>query len=93
MGSRYVDVNDLEKYAVVREDGHRYVPWVAIAEVRTAACAIPHGTWELSDIPCEGLRCSVCGGGAWYFDYRGNISRSSYCPNCGAKMDGGVRHE
>jgi len=89
MERRLIDANALARYAVVREDGHRYVPWVVIAEVPTAEYTQKRGCWEISDVPCEGLKCSVCGGGAWYFDYHGVISRSRYCPNCGAKMDGG----
>jgi len=48
---------------------------------------VKHGQWEISDIPCEHFKCSVCGGGAWYYDYERDISKSRYCPNCGAKMD------
>lgn len=34
----------------------------------------------------EGDKCSACG-----FEYYGTgISRFHYCPNCGAKMDGGT---
>ena len=43
--------------------------------------------WEKSDIPCEGYKCSVCGGAAWYYDSRGGVAKSRFCPTCGAKMD------
>lgn len=33
---RLVSVNSLERYAVVLENGHKYIPWVALAEVPTA---------------------------------------------------------
>lgn len=41
MEPRLIDANDLARYSVVREDGHRYVPWVAIAEVPTAVVRCP----------------------------------------------------
>lgn len=50
---------------------------------------IRHGHWEPSEIPCERWVCSECGGGAWYYDVNGYVRKSKYCPNCGAKMDGG----
>ena len=48
-----------------------------------------HGHWIESKIPCERYVCSECGGAAWYYDYKGDVAKSRYCPNCGAKMDGG----
>ena len=51
---------------------------------------VRHGAWY----PCfedwrqqqEGNKCSVCG-----FEYYGTgIRRFHYCPNCGAKMEGGA---
>lgn len=50
---------------------------------------VKHGEWIESDIPCEKYVCSACGGGCWYYDYQGEVAKSRYCPNCGAKMDGG----
>ena len=52
------------------------------------AVEVVHGHWEKSDIPHEKFCCSVCGGACWYYDYEGDVARSRYCPNCGAKMDG-----
>lgn len=46
-----------------------------------------HGKWIKSDIPCEEYVCSVCGGAAWYYDYQGEVAKSRFCPNCGARMD------
>ena len=51
------------------------------------AVEVVHGKWENSDIPHEKFCCSVCGGACWYYDYEGDVARSRYCPNCGAKMD------
>lgn len=50
---------------------------------------VVHGCWEVSDTPCERFECSECGGGCWYYDYQGDVAKSRYCPNCGAKMDKG----
>ena len=36
---RFVNVGDLERYAVVLDNGHKYIPWVALAEVPTADVA------------------------------------------------------
>ena len=46
-----------------------------------------HGKWVSSEIPCEKYVCSECGGACWYYDVNKTVSKSSYCPNCGAKMD------
>ena len=59
---------------------------------------VVHGRWEEADlvelqgttsetmrIPNAGLRCSAC---AHAFDKR-LLWKDNYCPNCGAKMDGG----
>ena len=70
----------------------RYIPIEAL-EAMPAADVEPvrHGEWF-------GTECSLCGGS--YMDYADSDSycaigepRPDYCPNCGAKMDGGVAHE
>lgn len=48
--------------------------------------AAPKGNWKNSPVSCEEYICSVCGGGAWYYDYRGIVAKSPFCPNCGADM-------
>lgn len=53
---------------------------------------VRHGRWErcFEDWrqQIEGSKCSACG-----FEYYGTgISRFRYCPNCGAKMDGGAEN-
>lgn len=83
MERRPIDVNGLGRYAVAI-DGHKYIPWVSLAEVPTAEKV---GRWEESDIPCEKFRCSVCGGACWYYDYQGDVAKSRFCPNCGARME------
>lgn len=52
------------------------------------------GNWvTLTDCSNEGVYCSVCHKKVYRHDYalcsRKNKLRSKYCPNCGAKMDGG----
>lgn len=36
---RLINAGDLERYAVVLDNGHKYIPWVALAEVPTADAA------------------------------------------------------
>lgn len=51
---------------------------------------VVHGRWEY-DLPTINtygqLRCSICNW--WTLDPSVDLSYS-YCPNCGAKMDGGA---
>lgn len=58
-----------------------------------AADVVPvrSGHWVKSDIPDEDFRCSECGGACWYYDCGGAVTKSKYCPNCGAEMDGKVK--
>ena len=44
------------------------------------------GCWIASDISNEKYVCSECGGACWYYDHEGDVAKSRYCPNCGAKM-------
>lgn len=55
---------------------------------------VVHGHWiSLTDCSNAGVYCSICHKKVYKEDYawcnRKNKVRSSYCPNCGAKMDGG----
>lgn len=54
------------------------------------AVPVVHGRWQRFVVDrrhqIEGDECSVCG-----FKYGGlGIESFRYCPNCGAKMDGGA---
>lgn len=56
---------------------------------------LEHGYWiSLTDCSNAGVYCSVCHKKVWKEDYawcnRRNNLRSNFCPNCGAKMDGGT---
>lgn len=83
---RLINVYDLERHAVVKEDGSRYVPWLRIAEVPTAMMEERHGQW-INKLDYLGSRsgykfCSVCSG--WM---PASSTDYPYCPHCGAKMD------
>ncbi len=69
-------------------------------DAQTAADVAPvvHGLWEKEPssfwrwtpsgavaVARATYRCGLCG--------RGTAVKSNYCPNCGAKMDGGADHE
>ena len=48
------------------------------------AVPVKHGKWEVKG---QDVYCSVCGKESAY-TWHGSSKFSSYCPNCGAKMDG-----
>lgn len=60
--------------------------WVSRLEGSLKEEKQSEGTWEKSDLPGEKYVCSVCGGACWYYDYQGDVAKSKFCPNCGAKM-------
>ena len=73
--------NDIEEH--IRKLG--CMDFVARADVQE----IKHGEWKLCyedwRMQIAGDECSACG-----FQHYGTcISHYHYCPNCGAKMDGG----
>ena len=89
------DIHD--EYSLGLYDGCEYdtklideIPAADVAPVR-------HGHWiSLTECANEGVYCSICKKKVWKSDYawcskrRGNKLQSNYCPNCGAKMDGGA---
>lgn len=59
------------------------------------AAPVMHGKWiSLTDCSNAGVYCSICHKKVYKEDYawcnKKNKVRSSYCPSCGAKMDGGI---
>lgn len=88
------DMCDSCREAVTRED----CPNHCCDDVRQHAEALyargwrrqSEGEWLTSDIPQEKYVCSICGGACWYYDCQGEVARSRYCPNCGARMKGGA---
>ena len=77
-----------DRYFNVKFDIENF-PNVDVAPVR-------HGHWELEYETYGKMRCSVCKKEALIekaIDDVGVITNyvdSNYCPNCGAKMDGGI---
>ena len=77
---------------VLNENGYVPLPVIRqnIMDIPAADVApVRHGHWEtISDRP-DSLICSVCkcGFDMWKHDPH------NYCPNCGAKMDGGDNNE
>ncbi len=83
---------DADKLIVDFEPEHRmdwYTPWIVekIEEQPTVdAAPVVHGDWVKFNPHNRFMDCSVCG---FYQDH----TTFNYCPNCGAKMDGGDSNE
>ena len=81
-GRGYVYGSDREKYDAWDEiiDALENVPAADVAPV-------VHGRWRFcgADRWNDCYECSQCG--------RAAMENSDYCPNCGAKMDGGDDHD
>lgn len=81
--------------ALSRGEGCGNVCRRAIERILSADVApVRHGRWiSLTECSNAGVYCSICHKKVYKEDYawcnRKNKVRSSYCPNCGAKMDGG----
>lgn len=77
---RLIDVNDLGRYAVTIE-GHKYIPWVSLAEVPTA-CSNPA---KLDRSRWEG--CDCCTAGDSEFRYLlDKWGEDDYCHRCGRPL-------
>ena len=92
-----IDINALPDSATdISEDGRLFVLWDAIVEAPTVdAVEVVHGRW-LYDSGSGKYFCSACDEEALSFKkdtlYGGDLYEvclTDYCPNCGAKMDGG----
>lgn len=79
-------VNALREHAEWAEGNQWGTPITLRDDLAEAADVAPvvHGRW-IYDEKAQRPYCSVCKG---YF-YGATNSPMSYCPNCGAKMDGG----
>ena len=93
---RLIDANALSK-SIKEGSGTELQKFFADVCVATAptvdAAEVVHGRWYVSEY--EYLNCSVCGE-AMYTGCNSNREANllkdhwkNYCPNCGAKMDGG----
>ena len=82
---RLIDADALIKEACA-EGAYGYVDAKQIADAPTVdAAPVRHGQWETNSDRPDTLICSVCkcGFDMWKHDPH------NFCPNCGARMDGG----
>lgn len=75
-----------ERYGYCCEDAINKIPAADVVEVRHAKDVYKQYTKH----HCE-FMCSLCGG--WIGVIESGDCDFNYCPNCGAKMDGGVNDE
>ena len=79
-----IDCHGTNKFGMLDEDIRAFVKAQPAADV----APVVHGRWEY-DLPTINtygqLRCSICN---WWTLDPSVDSSYSYCPNCGAKMDG-----
>ena len=83
--ARLIDADALIEEALT-EGAYGYVDALQIAIAPTVdAALVRHGQWETNSDRPDTLICSVCkcGFDMWKHDPH------NFCPNCGAKMDGG----
>lgn len=83
---RLIDADEL--ILAAQQDGaYGYVSAKEIADAPTIdAEPVRHGRWV--EEPGM-LICSECGD-AWALEQTEEVESFNYCPNCGAKMDGGT---
>lgn len=75
-----IDCHGTNKFGMLDEDIRAFVKAQPAADV----APVVHGEWIDNGIPESILcGCSVCG-------FTCGASSFFYCPNCGAKMDGGT---
>ena len=88
---------ELQKCIVENQKIHRAVTDDDLETlIRDAPTIEPvrRGKWVPDE--ADKWRCSVCGIGnnyAYKWSVRGNELQDKYCPNCGARMDGGTENE
>lgn len=92
-----IEVTPLLKYEIPKEVRDGVIDLVKIQPAADVASVV-HGRWEKEPssfwrwtpsgavaVARTTYRCGLCG--------RGTAVKSNYCPNCGAKMDGGADDE
>ena len=99
--SRYIDADALRKSEIERchcvplvgsnennckdlDDVLNDAPTADVVEVR-------HGEWEHAGMFDDFAKCSVCGLIEHSLNEVYSRGTYNYCPNCGAKMDGGAK--
>ena len=70
---------------LLREDAIHVLDAIPAADVSP----VKHGRWIEGEDEYGGmlLTCSVCGED--FVSWEADCARTNYCPNCGARMDGG----
>lgn len=81
-----------EQVSYSREDAADCIRYMDAADV----APVRHGRWEHDHYEncCDSfeiVKCSCCGHQAYAIAFY--VKSGNYCPNCGAKMDGGADHE
>lgn len=89
---RLIDPNDV--YSLFSPNGMARLHVADIDAIpRVDAVEVAHGEWAIieDDYLClTSLECSVCGEQFCFEEYDEKMPpHYHYCPNCGAKMDGG----
>lgn len=65
---------------------------IADALITNDVVVLNHGKWIRTPTGYINDICSICGG--WNIvDEKGRPMRTNFCPNCGAKMDGGTDND
>lgn len=80
------DMDGYSDWGFGRENVRDVIKGVPAADV----ASVVHGRWLHTDLAYHWTsldECSVCG---YHDDERRHLSDYYYCPNCGAKMDGGA---
>ena len=87
----YIEREAIKSKKIYSEERHEYVVPVAEIDWMISADVAPvrHGHWvkEKSDVLIH-WHCSVCKN-CYYLEE----PNANYCPNCGAKMDGGEEND
>ena len=72
--------------------GHYGISLTAINAIPAAdVVEVKHGRWIYNNM--GGWKCSECNNQAPFWCMASTQNLSDYCPNCGAKMDGGEDDE
>lgn len=82
--ARYIDANKID-FSSIKDASNRIITKLIILNQPTADVEeVRHGEWiDKEYFGVEVPVCSVCESESTHYEYH------SFCPNCGAKMDGG----
>lgn len=89
--ARYIDAEGFKAWLLRQERISKHYAIQMLDETPTADVApVRHGGWKKLDMHrgMEQYRCSICRSEA-YVPTCMDEPMYAYCPNCGAKMDGG----